>query len=124
MKTLWLLSGGCLLAFASFGQGRDTVLAVHKLFRQQRPKGAELATAGAGSLIQNNGSVAGTLATVAVSGATSASVFFLQNRRYSVEREALILQAYAQGIPIPADIRRRLRGKFFKRTAQDINAGF
>lgn len=124
MKKYWLLSCCSLLAFSSFGQGRDTVLAIHKLFKQQRPKGYEIATAGAGPLIQSSGSVPERIAVAIASGTSYALVGALQNRRFNVEREALILQQYAQGIPIPADIRRRLHGSLFKRTAKDVSNGF
>jgi hypothetical protein len=124
MKNYWLLSCCFLLAFSSFGQGRDTVLAVHKLFKQQRPKGYEVATAGAGLLIQPSASVTERIAVATASGTSYALLEALQNRRFQVEREALILQQYAQGIPIPADIRRRLHGALFKRTAKDVRNGF
>ena len=125
MKKSWLFSCCLLVTFSGFGQGRDTVLAVHKLFKQQRPKGKELATAGAGPLIQNTSSVAEKITTTALSTATYSLISALQNRRFSAEREALILEQYAQGIAIPADIRRRLHGNnLFKRTAKDVSNGF
>jgi hypothetical protein len=124
MQKYWLFSSCFLLAFASLGQGRDTVLAVHKLFKQQRPKGYEAATAGAGPLVQPGGPVTDRIVVATASGATYALVGALQNQRFSVEREALILQQYAQAIPIPADIRRRLQGNLFKRTAKDVRNGF
>jgi hypothetical protein len=124
MKKYWLLSCCALITFSSVGQGRDTVLAIHKLFKQQRPKGYPIATAGAGPLSQPSGSVTDRVAVAAASGTSYALLEALQTRRFGVEREALILQQYAQGIPIPADIRRRLHGHLFKRTAKDVTNGF
>ena len=123
MKRPWLFSCCLFLALPSFSQERDTVLAVHKLFKQQRPKRSASAAGGA-QLAQGSGSAAERLVMATAGGVTFAAVSFWQNRRYSVEREALILQQYAQGVPIPADIRRRLHGKLFKRTAQDVRDGF
>ncbi|MEJ7661521.1 MAG: hypothetical protein WKG07_19005 [Hymenobacter sp.] len=46
----------------------------------------------------------------------------LQSCRYSVEREKDIIRHYSEGRLIPADVRRKLRRKYFRRTARDIAA--
>lgn len=130
MSKIWLLGGCLLLVLPALGQGRDTVLAVHKLFWQQRPKGAALAATGAAPLVPAGlgssaaSAFAGRLTVAAVSGGVAAGVGALQAHRYSAEREALILEQYAQGVPIPADVRRRLNRRMFRRTAADLRHGF
>ena len=124
MKKSWLF--GCCLLFAlpTWGQGRDTVLAVHKLFRQQRPKGGEVGAAAAAPLLPAGRPAAAQIAVAAGSGATAAVLGAVQGQRFSAAREADIIERYGRGEPIPADIRRRLRGALFKRTAKDVQAGF
>lgn len=110
-----LIWGGA--ALPSHGQGRDTAFAVHKLFVQRRH--------GADALLATAGGMAGsTTVTGAVSGlvagAAPAAVGFAKSARYSAQREADILSSYANGWPIPADVRRKLRRKHFHRTTNDL----
>lgn len=111
------------------GQGRDTVFAVRKLFREKRGAAEGLLATGAGI-------AAGTpyaqrpdgrptaqearqdvLASAAFAGTGAA-----KGSRYSPENEAFILRNYAAGNPIPADIRRKLKRRYFHRTAKDLAA--
>jgi hypothetical protein len=114
-----LLSG--LLLFvstkASFGQGRDTAFAVQKLFRQRR-----LSAASSKDLASSMASASTLKEAIAGSiiGATPYFIGLSQAERFSVEREAQILSSYAEGKPIPADVRRKLRRRHFHRTAQDV----
>jgi hypothetical protein len=57
-----------------------------------------------------------------VVGAVPSLIGLRQANRFSAEREADILSAYAEGRPIPADVRRRLRRKHFHRTKEDVRA--
>lgn len=55
-----------------------------------------------------------------IAGAAPAVVGVLRGERYSARREAEILGLYAQGWPIPPDVRRKLRPKHFRRTKEDV----
>ena len=98
-----------------FGQGRDTAFAVRKLFRQRRHGGEALASTG-----PLNVSSPGDVAAALVMGAVPTAVGLRQAARFSAQREAAILTSYANGWPIPADIRRKLRRKHFHRTSADL----
>jgi hypothetical protein len=111
-----------VLGFAGAGhaQGRDTAFAVHKLFVQRRHGGDALLATGAEMAASTT--VAGALGGL-VAGAVPAAVGFSQAARYSAARENAILSNYANGWPIPADVRRKLRRKHFHRTAKDVGPG-
>ena len=118
----WMLSvliwaGGVL---PGHSQGRDTAFAVHKLFVQRR-HGSDGLLATAGEMAASN-TLAGTVRGV-VAGAAPAAVGLNQSARFSVQREAEILSSYANGWPIPADVRRKLRRKHFHRTTKDVVLG-
>ncbi|UOQ99993.1 hypothetical protein MUN81_10940 [Hymenobacter sp. 5317J-9] len=130
MKAILLLL--CLLvglALPGFAQGRDTVFAVHKLFREKRGSGeawtATGLTATAGTAMgsplytppQPNGS---DVASAAVMGGVPMAVGLLQMGRFSPAREAEVLKLYAEGWGLPRDIRRRLKRRHFKMKANDI----
>ncbi|MBO2008911.1 hypothetical protein [Hymenobacter negativus] len=118
----WVLSAvawGCF-ALSSYGQGRDTAFAVHKLFVQRR-RGSDALLATAGEMAGST-TVAGAVSGL-VAGAAPAAVGFSRAARFSTEREAAILSSYANGWPIPADVRRKLRRKHFHRTRQDVLMG-
>ncbi|MBD2720994.1 hypothetical protein [Hymenobacter armeniacus] len=112
-------------------QGRDTVFAVHKLFREKRGSGegwtATGLTATAGTAVGNplyaapqpNGS---DVASAAVLGGVPLAVGLLQLGRYSPAREAEVLKLYAEGWGLPRDIRRKLRRRHFHHTARDHSA--
>jgi hypothetical protein len=118
-----LLMAALLLAApcAGLAQGRDTAFAVHKLFVQKRGRGERTAGAGASLATEAEtlrGAIAGSLV-----GAAPVALGLNQAGRYSSEREQDILSRYAAGAPIPADVRRALRRKYFHRTAQDVASG-
>ena len=113
-----LMWGGA--ALPGHGQGRDTAFAVHKLFVQRR-HGADALLATAGGLA-GSATVAGAVSDLVV-GAAPAAVGFARSARYGAQREAAILSNYANGWPIPADVRRKLRRKHFHRTAHDLGPG-
>ncbi|WP_310391442.1 hypothetical protein [Hymenobacter sp.] len=110
-----LMWGGAVLP--GYGQGRDTAFAVHKLFVQRRRGADGLLTSGAtmASSTTVEGAVSGMVA-----GAVPAAVGLGKAVRYSAQREADILSSFANGWPIPADVRRKLRRKHFHRTAKDL----
>ena len=128
MKTYLLL--GLLAAGArpGLGQGRDTAFAVHKLFREKRGVSDGL-LANAGTIAGNahyarrdNGRPTAQEARQdALASTAFASVGLFKSARYSTEREAAILTNYAHGWPVPPDIRRKLRRKYFHRTARDLS---
>ena len=129
MKKLLLLGGLLGAALPGFAQGRDTVFAVRKLFREKRGTAEGLLAAGAdvaaGTQYAQRPDGRPTaqearqdaLATAAFAGTGAA-----KGSRYSAENEALLIQSYQAGNPIPADIRRKLRRKYFHRTARDLSA--
>ncbi|GAB3578629.1 hypothetical protein [Hymenobacter daeguensis] len=118
------------LALPGFSQGRDTVFAVHKLFREQRGSSAAYAAAADTAFSHRRYArrpdgrpTAQEARQDTLAGAGFATVGQLKASRYSPEREAAIIEGYALGNPIPADIRRKLRRKHFHRTAQDVVGG-
>jgi hypothetical protein len=113
-----LLWGGCVLP--GYGQGRDTAFAVHKLFVQRR-HGSDALLATAGEMVSST-TVAGSVTGLMV-GAAPAAVGFSKAYRFSTEREAAIVSSYANGWPIPADVRQKLRRKHFHRTKKDVLLG-
>ncbi|MDO7847756.1 hypothetical protein Q5H92_15415 [Hymenobacter sp. M29] len=100
------------------GPVRDSAYAVHNLFRQRR--GNALSEAGYGfaglagtafAVSRGQGAVAGLLTL----NALVSSVLAVRNlRRYSESREAGVVQQYEQGWPLPADVRKRLKIKYFR----------
>ncbi|HLK96553.1 MAG TPA: hypothetical protein VK364_02180 [Hymenobacter sp.] len=112
-------------ALPSVGQGQDTAFAVHKLFQQKRLRGAESAATGASVAVQESigwRSIRSPadIAAAAVHGGVPLVAGVLQARRFSTEREQVVLQCYADGWSIPAHIRRKLRRKHFHRTSRDV----
>ena len=128
MKKLLFFGPLLLLALPGFGQGRDTVFAVHKLFREKRAAGEGL-QAGATRQASNARYLQrhGTLPPPqqAREDALGNTVFttagMFKASRYSVENEAETLKLYGEGWGLPPDIRRKLRRKYFHRTAQDLD---
>lgn len=114
-----------LAASPVLAQGRDTVFAVHKLFQQKRRSGASWASAGTSAAFDHSlgyragSSTRDNVAQATVFGGVPLAVGLLQYGRFSPERETQVLAAYAQGQPLPPDIRRRLRRRHFRRTAKD-----
>ena len=114
---------------SGFGQGRDTVLAVHHLFARKRGNGEAWAATGAGVAVDEG---VGRRAQPSAARSATAAAFYggvplvaglRTAARFSVGREQDILQRYAQGVAIPADVRRKLRPKYFRRSARDVRAG-
>lgn len=127
MKNLLLLILLTGLALPGMSQGRDTVFAVHKLFREKRASGEGLQAVGnkATTDAKYVGHAAPT-AQEARQDALGNTVFttagVLQSSRYSVENESEVLKLYAEGWGLPPDVRRKLRRKHFHRTAHDLSA--
>jgi hypothetical protein len=119
-----------LLSLPAFSQGRDTVLAIHHLFKQKRGSGDAWAATGASVAVDESvgwraiRSSSENVTAAVVYGGVPLVVGILQAQRFSAERERYILQCYAQGAAIPFDIRRKLRRKHFRRTTRDIASGF
>ena len=115
---MFLLAGNLTTGHA---QGRDTAFAVRKLFAQKRHRGEASAASGT-SIVAEAATLNGAL-TGAVVGAAPVLLGLRQANRYSASREEFILGRYAEGKPIPADVRRQLRRKYFHRTAKDVALG-
>ncbi|AIZ64632.1 hypothetical protein PK28_14890 [Hymenobacter sp. DG25B] len=120
----------CLLLFCGlpgFGQGRDTVFAVHKLFAQKRGSGAGWVATGAEVAYDESvgwraiGSKSEKATAAIVHGGVPTVVGTWQMLRFSAEREAAVIKGYQEGWSIPADIRSRLRRKHFRLTARDLS---
>ena len=63
------------------------------------------------------------MAAALVAGAVPTALGLVGQFRYSAQREAEVLKLYAEGWGLPPDIRRKLRRKYFRRTAADVQAG-
>ena len=119
-----------LLASATmpgFGQGRDTVFAVHKLFREKRAAAQGLQAAGSrentdAKYIGHSPPSVQEARQDALGNTVFTTVGVLKANYYSVENEADVLKLYADGWRLPSDIRRKLRRKHFHRTAKDLVA--
>ncbi|WP_310390929.1 hypothetical protein [Hymenobacter sp.] len=114
-------------ALPGFSQGRDTALAVHKLFVQRRGGGEGWAATGLGTAVDESvGKRSSTdkthsnVASAAFYGGVPLALGMRQAIRFSEEREAFILKQYAEGWSIPPDIRRKLKRKHFRRTTRDV----
>ena len=118
MKKLLLLLLFGAAALPAFSQGRDTAFAVRKLFRQKRGGADGLASLGLSGI-----SSPADIPAALVMGAVPAVFGLRKAVRYGAAREAAILTSYANGWPVPADIRHQLRRKHFHRTAADVQTG-
>ncbi|MDO7852392.1 hypothetical protein [Hymenobacter convexus] len=100
------------------GPVRDSAYAVHNLFRQRR--GNALSEAGYGLAGLAGTAFAASRGQGAVAGlftlnALVSSVLAIHHLgRYSESREAGVVRQYEQGWPLPADIRKRLKIKYFR----------
>lgn len=114
---------------SGFGQGRDTVLAVHHLFARKRGNGQSWAATGAAMAVdegvgrRSQPSAARSATAAAFYGGVPLVAGVLKGERFSLGREQEIVQRYAQGVPIPFDVRRKLRPTYFRRTARDVQQG-
>lgn len=128
MKKLVLMSLLLGSTLPVFSQGRDTAFAVRKLFRERRLRAGGWVAAGATAAADESvgwraiRSTSENLKTAAVYGGVPMVLGLTQATRFSAERERAILQRYADGWAIPADIRRRLRRRHFHVTARDVTA--
>ncbi|HEX8327427.1 MAG TPA: hypothetical protein VF629_07790 [Hymenobacter sp.] len=120
----FLLTG---LALPGFGQGRDTVFAVHKLFNQKRAGGKSMQSFGdsAASKAYNAERAGSPLTKQEVRRDALFNTGFyvagtLKASDYSPENEAAIIRHYQAGGFIPPAIRRKLKRKHFHRTTRDV----
>ncbi|MBO2009319.1 hypothetical protein [Hymenobacter negativus] len=96
---------------------RDSAFAVHQLFKKHRHSAEGALGTGAASIVgmvsgsaQDQQVLMGVNALVTV---VSVVVGLRQAFRYSADREHLIVRRYEEGWPLPPDVRRRLRMKYF-----------
>ncbi|MDQ2772620.1 MAG: hypothetical protein M3Y54_19205 [Bacteroidota bacterium] len=96
----------------------DSAAAVQRLFKQHRRSAETDLAFGAVGLV---GLVYGAthsqpalLGPNALIGLVSTALGLRQTFRYGEGRESFILRQYEQGWPLPADVRRRLRPKYFR----------
>jgi hypothetical protein len=119
-----LLISGALPAFC---QGRDTVLAVHKLFNRKRASGKSMQSFSdsAASKAYNAQRAGSPLTRQEVRQDALFNTGFyvagmLKANDYSAENEAAIIRHYQAGGFIPPAVRRRLKRKHFHRTTRDV----
>ena len=97
---------------------RDSAFAVHQLFRKHRHAAEGALGTGAASIVgMISSSARGEHELVGVNALVTvvATVVGLrQALRYGADRELLIVRQYEQGWPLPPDVRRRLRAKYFR----------
>ncbi|MBH8556823.1 hypothetical protein [Hymenobacter negativus] len=97
---------------------RDSSYAVHNLFRLHRHgsmKGASLGLAGlsgAGFEVMNHQPKTALSITAVIAFFTVLDI--RQLNRYSESREGLVVRQYELGWPLPADVRRQLKPKYFR----------
>ena len=120
--------GGLLLAVPLSGTAqttappprpvRDSAFAVHQLFRKHRHAAEGALGTGAASIVgmisssaRGEHELVGVNALVTV---VSTVVGLRQALRYGADRELLIVRQYEQGWPLPPEVRRRLRAKYFR----------
>ena len=96
----------------------DSAYAVHQLFRKHRRAAeADLAFGAVGVAALVYGSThkqPGWFGPNALIGLVSTALGLRQALRYGEDRESFILRQYEQGWPLPAEVRRRLRPKYFR----------
>ncbi|MDB5236373.1 MAG: hypothetical protein JWR44_3366 [Hymenobacter sp.] len=122
-----------LLAFAltasaipAFSQGRDTVFAIHKLFREKSGTSQSMLDSTSYSAIQARYQRNGRTPTAqdarqdALYNTAARIAGTLKDTRYSTEEEASIISRYRQGQALPPEVRRKLRRKHFHRTSGDV----
>lgn len=103
--------------------GADSAVAVRNLFHQRRNGGAVFTAIGSAFTLailrgatsaDASGNAAGAVTSIAVLGGLPAGLGIGKLARFSHAREKEVLQAYAQGKPLPKAIRRRLKRKHFQ----------
>ena len=120
--------GGLLLALPRLGTAqavapplprpvRDSAFAVHQLFKKHRHAAEGALGTGAASIVGVlTSSARGEQALVGVNAlitVLTTAVGLRQALRYGADREQLIVRQYEQGWPLPPEIRRRLKPKYF-----------
>ncbi|MBF9140079.1 hypothetical protein [Hymenobacter properus] len=130
MNKKFLLLGALLLGVVlpGLGQRRDTVFAVHKLFREKRAAARGLQSAGSrettdANYLGHSPPTAQEARQDALGNTAFTTVGMMKAAYYSPENEAMVLQRYNEGSGLPPDIRRKLRRKHFHRTAEDVTLG-
>jgi hypothetical protein len=97
---------------------RDSAFAVHQFFKKHRHSAEGALGTGAASIVgMVSSSARGEYELVGVNAlvtAVSVVVGLRQALRYSSDREHLIVRQYEQGWPLPSDVRRRLKPKYFR----------
>lgn len=97
---------------------RDSAFAVHQLFKKHRHSAEGALGTGAASIVgMVSSSTKGEYDLVGVNALVtviSTVVGLRQAFRYSSEREHVIVRQYEQGWPLPPEVRRRLRAKYFR----------
>ena len=96
----------------------DSAAAVHRLFKQHRHSAeTDLAFGVVGMVGLVYGTTHGRpdlLGPNALIGLVSTALGLRQAIRYGEGRESFVVQQYEQGWPLPADVRRRLKPKYFR----------
>ena len=97
---------------------RDSAFAVHQLFKKHRHAAEGALGTGAASIVgmlssssRGERELVGVNALVTV---VSTVVGLRQALRYGSDRELLIVRQYEQGWPLPPEVRRRLKSKYFR----------
>ncbi len=122
----YVVLGALLLVQTAFGQGRDSILAVHHLFAQKRGNGQAWAKTGSDLLYGASPEqrASGTALEKSRKGTALAVVPLLmgwsKEEIFSREREGDIIWRYQQGEALPADVRSKLRRRHFHRTVHDL----
>lgn len=120
--------GGLLVALPGLGAAqmlpaaprpvRDSAFAVHQLFKKHRHAAEGALGTGAASIVgMISSSVRGEHELVglnALATVVSTVVGLRLALRYASDREQLTVQQYEQGWPLPPDVRRRLKPKYFR----------
>ena len=97
---------------------RDSAFAVHQLFKKHRHAAEGALGTGAASIVgmvassaRGEREMVGVNALVTV---VATAIGLRQAFRYSLEHEGFVLRQYEEGWPLPADVRLRLRAKYFR----------
>ena len=97
---------------------RDSAFAVHQLFKKHRHAAEGALGTGAASIVgMISSSARGEHELVGVNAlitVVSTVVGLRQALRYGTDREQLIVRQYEQGWPLPPEVRRRLKPKYFR----------
>jgi hypothetical protein len=121
-----VFNSGLLLALPGHGQAPiiptrpvcDSAFAVHQLFSQRRLVAEVALGSGAVGIVAIvTGAARRETAVGSVNilmTVVSAAMGLRQALRYSPKREEFIVQQYERGWPLPSEVRRRLKAKYFR----------